>query len=165
MSHMSEPGPSQPVFRTPILWVIAEWLLYFSVALIVTGMLLPSVYKPGLLGGKDYNVFQVIIALFKNEYRALGIIVFAFSVVFPLLKNLVAAIILRLGASHRPRLIELLHFLGKWSMLDVLLAAFLIGFTQLTAIMKIEPRLGLYIFAAGIILNNLASLILSKRFV
>lgn len=164
MSDDQTRAEDQPIFRTPILWVVAEWLLYVSVALIATGIILPSVHKPGLLGGKDFNVIQVVRALFKNDYAILGTLVFAFSVVFPLAKNLLAAVILRLGASHRPRLMGLLHFLGKWSMLDVFLAAFLIGFSQLAAVMKIEPLPGLYVFAAGIILNNLASLILSKRF-
>ena len=48
-----------------------------------------------------------------------------FSGVFPLAKTLTAAIIFRQGAEPSPKLASLLNILGKWSMLDVFLAALL----------------------------------------
>lgn len=143
--------------------ILAEWLLYVSVSIIIAGLFLPSIHKPGLLGGETYNVFQIVKALFSSGDWLLSGVVLIFSVIFPLAKNLIAAIILRFGASPRPRLLKFLHILGKWSMLDVFLAAFLVGFTQLAAFMSVEARIGLYVFGAGVLLNNLATMLLSSR--
>ena len=46
-----------------------------------------------------------------------------FSGIFPLAKTITAAIIFRQGAQPSPKLAQLLNLLGKWSMLDVFLAA------------------------------------------
>jgi len=54
-------------------------------------------------------------------------------------------------------------FLGKWSMLDVFLVALLVALTQLSEFRALEPRLGLYLFAAGVILNNIATARLAVR--
>ena len=143
--------------KTPLIDVLSEWLLYASAGLIITGLILPSIYKPGLFGGNDYNLVGVISALLEAEQLWLAAIVFVFSVLFPLAKNVLAAVIFRLGASPRPRLIAILQILGKWSMLDVFLAAILVGLTQVAAFMNVEPRPGLYFFAAGVLLNNLAT--------
>ncbi|MEL8054986.1 MAG: paraquat-inducible protein A, partial [Pseudomonadota bacterium] len=51
-----------------------------------------------------------------------------------------------------------LRVLGKWSMLDVFLAALLIGISQMAVFIGFETRAGLYYFGAGVILNNLATM-------
>ena len=51
--------------------------------------------------------------------------------------------------------------LGKWSMLDVFLAALLIGLSQTMAYVGFYPRIGLYYFTIGVVLNNIATLRLS----
>ena len=154
--------PSQPQPRPgPILDVLAEWSLYASVALIVAGLIQPSLHKPGLFGGQDLNALGIVETLWSEGSRILALIVIVFAIVFPLAKTLVAAILFRSGAEVQARLAALMQFLGKWSMLDVFLAAFLIGFTQAASMFEVEPRSGLYLFAAGVILHNLATARLS----
>ncbi len=156
------PAPAPPALpRVPILDVLAEWLLYVSAALIVCGLILPSIHKPGLIRGEDMTVFEVIAGLWDAERTVLAAIVTVFSIVFPLVKTITAAILFRLGAQVSKGAAGLMQFLGKWSMLDVFLAALLIGLTQVSAILKVEPRMGLYLFAAGVLLNNLATARLS----
>lgn len=138
--------------------VLAELALYVSTALIVTGLILPSVWKWDVLGGTDYNLLGVIQTLFDAGLYILGAVVFLFSGVFPLAKTITAAIIFRRGAPPTPRLARLLNALGKWSMLDVFLAAVLIGLTQAATYIGVEIRAGLYYFAAGVLLNNLATM-------
>ena len=82
---------------------------------------------------------------------------------FPLAKTLMAAVIFRIGNTASPRTANLMGLLGKWSMLDVFLVAWLAALTQLSELRSLEPRLGLYLFAAGVILNNLATARLSMR--
>lgn len=156
------PAPEPPALpRVPILDVLAEWLLYVSAALIVCGLVLPSIHKPGLIRGEDMTVFDVIAALWEAEKTTLAVIVTVFSIAFPLVKTITAAILFRLGSEVSRAAAGFMQFLGKWSMLDVFLAALLVGLTQVSAMLKVEPRMGLYLFAAGVILNNLATARLS----
>jgi len=58
-----------PILRTPILDILCEWLLYVSAALIVGGLLMDSVHRPGMLGGSSYNIMGVLSAMWEaNEY-------------------------------------------------------------------------------------------------
>ena len=150
-----------PILSTPVLDIVCEWLLYVSAALIVGGLLVPSVHRPGMLGGSDYNIIEVLGAMWEAKEYLVAVIVFLFSVIFPLAKTLTAAVLFRFGNRASKRAASLMQFLGKWSMLDVFLVAFLIGMTQLAALMTVRPLTGLYLFAAGVILNNVATARLS----
>ncbi|MEO0465619.1 MAG: paraquat-inducible protein A [Pseudomonadota bacterium] len=145
----------------PILDVLAEWALYASVALIIAGLVQPSLYKPGLFSGEDLSAFGIIATLWEDGEPALAAMIVLFAILFPLAKTVLAAILFRTGANVRERLASLMQFLGKWSMLDVFLAAFLIGFTQAASLFQVEARSGLYLFASGVILHNLATARLS----
>ncbi|MEO1475968.1 MAG: paraquat-inducible protein A [Pseudomonadota bacterium] len=150
-----------PILTSSVVDILSEWLLYVSAALIVSGLLLPSVYRPKIIGGETYNIVDALSSLAGSGLWLLATIVLVFSVIFPLSKTLVAAIIFRIGNKASPRAAHLMGFLGKWSMLDVFLVAMLVALTQLSELRSIEPRAGLYLFAAGVILNNLATARLS----
>ena len=156
----ADPAPST-ILRTPIIDIVCEWLLYVSAALIVGGLLIDSVHRPGMLGGSNYNILEVLSAMWDAKEYVVATIVFLFSVIFPLAKTLTAAVLFRVGNRASKRAASLMQFLGKWSMLDVFLVAFLIGMTQLAALMTVRPLAGLYLFAAGVILNNIATARLS----
>ncbi|MAV50977.1 MAG: hypothetical protein CME93_08485 [Hyphomonadaceae bacterium] len=143
--------------------IIAELALYVSAAFIVSGLVLPSIWKPNAFGfgGTEYNLFGLVKTLFEANLVMLGLIVIFFSGIFPIAKTITAAIIFRQGSTPSPGLMRWLNILGKWSMLDVFLAALLIGLTQMSVYIGFESRSGLYAFAAGVILNNLATMRLS----
>ena len=142
--------------------VLAEWTLYVSAALIIMGISQPSIMKPNTIGMQiEYNLWGVVRTLFEFDLVFMGLVVIFFSGVFPLSKSLLAAIIFRRGAPPSPKLAWWLNVLGKWSMLDVFLAALLIGLSQTMAYVGFYPRIGLYYFTIGVVLNNLATLRLS----
>jgi paraquat-inducible protein A len=154
-------GKTRPADKALPIWdVLSEMALYASTALIITGLILPSIWKPNTFGfgGQEYNLFGIVQTLFESGLPFLGLVVIFFSGVFPLAKTLTAAIIFRQGAEPSPRLASLLNILGKWSMLDVFLAALLIGISQISIYIGFETRAGLYYFAAGVILNNAATM-------
>lgn len=165
-ASMSEPqsqtAPTEASPRKPLpIWdVLAEMALYVSAALIITGLILPSIWKPNSFGfgGNEYNLFGVVKTLFESGLPFLGLVVIFFSGIFPIAKTITAAIIFRAGAEPTPRLAALLNMLGKWSMLDVFLAAILIGVSQISIYIGFETRAGLYYFAIGVILNNIATM-------
>lgn len=161
MTDTPAPTSETPILSTPIVDIVCEWLLYVSAALIVGGLLVPSVHRPGLLGGSDYNIIEVLSAMWESKEYVVAAIVFLFSIIFPLAKTLTAAVLFRFGNRSSKRAASLMQFLGKWSMLDVFLVAFLIGMTQIAALMTVRPLTGLYLFGAGVILNNIATARLS----
>jgi paraquat-inducible protein A len=143
-----------------VLDVLAELALYASAALIITGLVLPSIWKPNTFGfgGAEYNLYGIVMTLFEAGLPVLGLVVVVFSGIFPIAKTLTAALIFRQGARPSPRLAVWLNLLGKWSMLDVFLAALLIGISQISVYIGFETRAGLYYFALGVVLNNAATL-------
>ena len=158
------PAPTRQKGPLPskLIDVLAEWALYVSAALIIMGISQPSIMKPNYVGLMlEYNLWGVVRTLFEFELFFMGIVVILFSGVFPLTKTILAAIIFRRGAPPSPKLAWWLNVLGKWSMLDVFLAALLIGLSQTMAYVGFYPRIGLYYFTAGVILNNIATLRLS----
>ena len=150
-----------PARQATSLWdVLSEMALYASTGLIVTGLVLPSIWKPNSFGfgGQEYNLYGIVQTLFESGLPVLGLVVIFFSGIFPLAKTITAAIIFRQGAEPSPRLASLLNILGKWSMLDVFLAALLIGISQISIYIGFESRAGLYYFAIGVLLNNAATM-------
>ena len=140
-----------------IIDVVCEWALYISAALITAGVLTPSVFRPRLFGGEEYTVLGAVSQLASSGLWGLATIVIVFSVLFPLAKTLIAAVIFRFGNRTSKRAAQIMQFLGKWSMLDVFLVALLIALTQMSELRSLEARPGLYLFAAGVILNNIAT--------
>ena len=119
-----------PILGGAVLDIICEWLLYVSAGLIVAGVLMPSVYRPKIIGGETYNVLGALESLAGSGLWLLATLVLVFSVIFPLAKTLVAAIIFRIGNRASARSARLMAFLGKWSMLDVFLVALLVALTH-----------------------------------
>jgi paraquat-inducible protein A len=48
-------------------------------------------------------------------------------------------------------------FIGRWSMLDVFLVAFLAGAVQFGSLASIRPEMGVLAFAAAVVLTILAT--------
>jgi paraquat-inducible protein A len=110
------------------------------------------------------TIFSGTVALCEDGLWALGAIVFTASILIPVLKLVGLAWLLwaaRRGAGERaPQLTKIysvLDFIGRWSMLDVFLAAFLAGIVQFGSLATIEPRPGIVAFAAAVVLTMLAT--------
>ena len=91
-------------------------------------------------------------------------IVFTASIVVPVLK--LAGLGWLLLGSRRPgfgspqrltKLYAVVDFVGRWSMLDVFLAALLTGLVQFGAISSVTPRIGIVAFAAAVVLTVLST--------
>jgi paraquat-inducible protein A len=61
------------------------------------------------------------------------------------------------GRGVLTRLYTVLDFIGRWSMLDVFLVAFLAGAVQFGALAKVLPQPGAVAFAAAVVLTMLAT--------
>ena len=110
------------------------------------------------------TIFSGIVGLCEDGMWAIGAIVFTASILIPLLKLVGLSLLLfaaRRGPFESPRrltrLYAVLDFIGRWSMLDVFLVAFLAGVVHFGALASVEPRSGIVAFAAVVVLTVLAT--------
>ncbi|MEY4938867.1 MAG: hypothetical protein RIQ93_602 [Verrucomicrobiota bacterium] len=132
-------------------------------------MLVPANVLPVLttsISGHERTdtIFSATVGLCEDGLWALGAIVFIASLAIPFLKLLGLGWLLlaakRGPGSHSPKLTRLysaLDIIGRWSMLDVFLAAFLTGVVQFGSLARVQPRAGIAAFAAAVVLTMLAT--------
>jgi paraquat-inducible protein A len=108
----------------------------------------------------DYSVVTGVKGLFNDKEYVLAMVLFFFSIVFPLVKFVALSVIwmVRLPEANRQKLLHLLGILGKWSMLDVLVVAILIVLVKIGPLAKVEAKSGVYVFAAAILLSMITTM-------
>lgn len=131
------------------------------------GLFLPIVTFSELAGlsNVSYSVVTGILDLLRGGQVAIGLILLAFSCVFPVAK-LAALWILWFRPTEqeeRYRALGLLSFLGKWSMLDVFVVALLAGALDLGVLAGVSPRPGILVFSTAILLSMVTTLRESRR--
>ena len=130
------------------------------VALIV-GLSLPFMKVQQLVFWHDaYSLFTSIKGMWAGGHYGLACLIFFFSIIFPFAKLLALAWVWYrpMPVEKRGRVLHWLSLLGKWSMLDVFVIAVLIVLTQSKGYVDAEAQVGLYIFAAAILLSMAVSL-------
>lgn len=139
----------------------------FAVAAAV--MLVPANVLPVLATqtsgrSRTDTIFSGTVELWRQGLWVIAAIVFVASIVIPVLKLAGLAWLLlnaRRGttrdARRLTRLYGALAFIGRWSMLDVFLVAFLSGVVRFGAFSTVEPRSGIVAFAIAVILTVLAT--------
>ena len=134
-----------------------------STVLLYVGLSLPLLYSQKLFWESSYSVWTGVVALWQQNELALASVLFFFSIVFPFTKLIGLTVIwfLRLPEERCIRLLRWLEVLGKWSMLDVFVVAILIVLVKLGPFVKIEPRAGVYYFAAAILCSMLTAMYVS----
>ncbi|HWA88343.1 MAG TPA: paraquat-inducible protein A [Opitutus sp.] len=135
-----------------------------AVVMLVPANLIP-VISTNLTGQvRDDTIFSGIVVLWKQGLWGIAAIVFTASLLVPFLK--LAGVSVLLLAARRPpsrharpltRLYATLDFIGRWSMLDVFLVAFLSGLVQFGSLATVAPRPGIVAFAAAVVLTMLAT--------
>ncbi|AOS43638.1 Inner membrane protein YebS [Lacunisphaera limnophila] len=105
-----------------------------------------------------------VLKLWHGGLWGIALIVFTASLLVPVLKLLALGVLLAaarwpglLDPAHAGRLQRLVHGIGRWSMLDVFLVAFLCGLVQFGSLARIEARPGVVAFAGAVILTMLAT--------
>jgi paraquat-inducible protein A len=118
------------------------------------------------------TIFSGVWKLWNKGMWGLAIIVFTASLLVPVLK--LTGLALLLAASRwrglasvelLSRLHGLLHFIGRWSMLDIFLVAFLCGIVRFGGLASVGARPGAVAFAAAVILTILATAAFDPRMI
>jgi len=134
-----------------------------AVVMLVPANLLP-VIRTTIGQTRDDTIYTGIVSLFDRGLWGIGLIVFAASILVPFLKLVGLSFLLfaarRCPGEHAPhflRLYAVMNFIGRWSMLDVFLVAFLSGIIQFGAFAAVLPRPGIIAFAMAVVLTMLAT--------
>lgn len=143
----------RPLTQTQTITV--QLLLLLSTALLVVGIFSPLIYLSKFwIFNSQTSLMSAIQQLIRHQEWLLGGIIFLFSVLFPIAKNLLTFWLLRFP--ERPssgRWKQRLSALGKWSMLDVFIVALLVSAAKLGAIAHAETRYGLYLLLSATLLS------------
>ena len=105
---------------------------------------------------ETFSLLTGTAQLFESGELLLGIIVIAFSVVFPVWKLWTLHRVWRRASAHElrgDRSLGMLVQLGRWSMLDVFLVAVVAAVVKLGALVQVQVHGGLYFFALSVIIT------------
>lgn len=110
------------------------------------------------------TILDGVVSLYRSGSWVLALIVLAASVIIPIGKVGVLAWMcaverLRLAADlpQATKLFRHVEFIGRWSMLDVFVDAFVVALVQLDPLMSVRPGPGVPYFAATAIFTMLAA--------
>jgi paraquat-inducible protein A len=107
------------------------------------------------------SILTGTIELIRHGSWFVGIIVLVFSIIFPLAKLLMLLELSVLGMlkrKHRAFTYRLMESAGRWSMMDVLLLAFLVMLVKLGSIVEFHFGPAVIAFAGCVAMSMLASL-------
>ncbi|MCR4337030.1 MAG: paraquat-inducible protein A [Candidatus Omnitrophica bacterium] len=129
-------------------------LIFASAIFLLIGFNLPILTVRKLWESNTYSILSGIQNLWKEEYYTLAFIIFFFSIIFPIAKLMSLSVVwfVRLRDEQRQKLIYFLELLGRWSMLDVFVAAIIIVWVKLGALADAKAEDGIYFFGASILL-------------
>jgi paraquat-inducible protein A len=153
--------PARFRFKTPST---AAALALAAAVMLVPANLLPVLTTETPGRDRSDTIFSGAVELWRHGLWAIAVIVFTASILIPVLKLLGLGWLL-LNVRHGPprdsrrltRIYAALDFIGRWSMLDVFLAAFLTGLVQFGEFSTVQARSGIVAFAAAVVLTVLAT--------
>jgi len=148
-------------FLHPRQGMLVNLLLVLAMGLLLAGLQLPLLtLEKFYLFSNTVSLYSALVQLGSQGEWGLFLLVGLFSVVFPLLKLTMLAMIWNLeagnSASHRRHLHWLSEY-SRWSMLDVFVVALLVVSVKLGALAQAHVREGIYFFAASVVMTMLLS--------
>lgn len=137
-----------------------------AAAMLVPANLLPIVETRLAGEARSDTIWSGVVELYETGLWPLAGIVFLASFVIPIFKlaGLGGLLLAVRRQESRPRrlrawtrLYVVIDGIGRWSMLDVFLVAFLAGVVRFGAPASVVPRVGIVAFAAAVVLTMLAT--------
>jgi len=140
------------------------WAFLITAAICyVPANLLPVLTTTTATGSESDTILQGVILLWSPTGWPLSLIVLVASIMIPSAKILALAYLLvtvHRGSlknnGQRIRLYRMVELIGRWSMVDVFVAAFTAALVQLQPLMSVTPGPGLLFFAVVVVLTMLA---------
>jgi len=148
-------------FRHPLRGVLVNLALLVALLLLIIGLTMPILtLEKFYFFSNTVSLWSALRQLADEQAWGLFILVGTFSVVFPILKIAMLLLIWNVesasGTDHRRHLKWLAEY-SKWSMLDVFVVALLVVSVKLGALAEAHVEVGIYAFAASVVLTMLIS--------
>lgn len=156
--------------RRPASIARAWAFLLAAITFYIPANVLPVMYTEMLGGGSNSTILQGIIEFWKAGSYGIALVIFIASVAVPCTKFMTIGLLLITAKRRTPwarreraRLYRLVEMVGYWSMLDVLVVAFVAGLVKFKALADAEPRLGVLFFGSVVILTMLSAMQFDPR--
>lgn len=148
-----------------------------SALLFVSGILLPcmtvyprageytgilKIFSPSEFEPKVYTVLSAIQEMYESGHLWITLILFLFTIVFPVLKMGVLLLYGLKVIGDKRKLLSFINILGKFSMMDVFVLSLLVlSIKSLPGGSSVQLNSGIYFIAASILISVYAGYVLS----
>lgn len=173
LAHAHCPRCAAPLHRRKPYSLTRSWaLLIAAVILYIPANLLPIMLTSNLFEARADTIISGVIVLWQAGSPELAVIVFVASVVVPLLKIAVLALLLitaqRRSAwrrEERAKLYRMIELIGHWSMLDVFVVALLVALVNFGSFAAVHAGGAAVAFGAVVVLTMLATMSFDPRLI
>ena len=149
-----------------IAWLLAGLIAY------VAANLYPMLLTSTLFERQESTILGGVVDLVHHGSYGVAFIVFTASIVIPVGKFLaILYLVLAVGrhramnAHQRHLMLEIVEFIGRWSMIDVFVVAILSALVQLDSVATINPGVAAVSFALSVVFTMLAAQSLDPRLI
>jgi paraquat-inducible protein A len=146
--------------------------LLAAIILYIPANLLPMTSVHSLFGDQQDTILSGVVYLWTAGSWPLAVIVFVASIMVPMLKIMALVFLLlsvqrrsRWQPMQRTRLYRLIELVGRWSMLDIFVIAFLVALVQLRALATIKAGPAAACFGAVVVLTMCATMSFDPRLI
>lgn len=115
---------------------------------------------------EQITLIDAIGQLIKSGEVFIALVVVLFSIVFPVLKLCVIDYVWRgcdVASDQLIKGMKILEVAGKWSMLDVFVAALVVFSVKASVIANATSEIGLYLFATSVLLSMIGVMMVRKQ--
>ena len=154
-SKFNSPGYSENAASRTAAAALAAFFLYWP------AILLPILSIERLGNRSESSLLEGILTLFQEGNWFVGGIVLVFSVLFPLAKIILLlelSLFELLHRTHKALTLRVMEQLGKWSMMDVMLLAFLVMLVKLGDLVEFHLGPAVLAFVLCVALSLIASI-------
>ena len=147
-------------------------LLIAAMILYIPANLLPVMVTYTLFGAQNDTIMSGVVLFWTSGSKGLAIIIFIASVVVPMLKLGVLALLAwtaQRRSRWRPRqrtvLYRMVEFIGRWSMLDIFVVTLTVALVRFKSLAVITAGPGALAFGAVVVLTMLAAMQFDPRLI
>jgi len=142
-----------------------SWAFLLAAAILyIPANLYPILESRTVAGVERDTILQGVVLLWNSGSWPLALLVVFASVIVPLLKLMSMSLLLvsvqarwNRRVHERARLFRLVEFVGRWSMLDIYVVAFLVALVRLKALATMDAGPGALAFGAVVVLTMLSA--------
>ncbi|SHI32854.1 paraquat-inducible protein A [Wenxinia saemankumensis] len=147
-------------------WWVAGLMAY------VPANIYPMLITDTLVSRSEATIVGGAIELIQHDALGIAIIILIASVGIPIGKFVAVAYLAlsvqnpaRLNAHRRHHLLEVVEYIGRWSMIDVFVVAILSALVQLSVVARIDPGPAALAFALSVVFTMLAAQAFDPRLI